>query len=178
MARDVSFLQYMRAHGNTAGPTQRPLSTGAVSAIVAFIPFEIILQLSGARKAIAAGFGISVWTSMVISATVMIVAGLVYAAVFKRAANDRRGGWLFGASFGFFLWTIAPITIWQLLVARPMAVGTAAMGLFGAHVVYGVALGTVFPWIHSVIQSRMNDAAGLTSSDEAVMGPEKEDIKE
>ena len=163
MARDSSFLQYMRAHGNTAGPTQRPLLTGAISGVIAFVPYEAILQLSGARASIAHGFGISMWASLGFNGTVMVVAGLLYAAIFKRAANDFHGGWLFGASFGFLLWMIAPVTLWQLITAQPIAVGEAAMGLFGGHIVYGIALGFVFPWIHFLIQTELrNDGQNET----------------
>src|SRR4051812_22662635 len=115
MAKDVSFMQYMRAHGNTAGPTQRPTATGALSGLIAFVPYEAILRLSGARASIANGFEISEWASSTFNLAVMIIAGVIYGAIFKRAANDRRGGWIFGASYGFLLWTIAPITIWQLV---------------------------------------------------------------
>jgi hypothetical protein len=81
---------------------------------------------------------------------------------------------MFGASFGFLLWMIAPVSLWQLITARPMAVGAAAMGLFGAHVLFGLALGAVFPWIHWLIQSRLNDTGGDTSahrSGESVADP-------
>ncbi|HYJ92362.1 MAG TPA: hypothetical protein VEV84_13710, partial [Pyrinomonadaceae bacterium] len=78
--------------------------------------------------------------------------------VFKRAANDFHGGWLFGASFGFLLWMIAPVALWQLFTGQPIVVGGAAMGLFGAHVLYGIALGLIFPWIHTLIQTKLNEA--------------------
>ena len=155
MAKDISFWQYMRAHGNTAGPTQRPLVTGALSGLIAFGPYEAILRLSGARASIADHLDINIWISSAINLGVMIIAGVIYGAVFKRAANDRSGGWIFGASYGFLLWMIAPISIWQILTSRALAVGTAAIGLFGAHVVYGLVLGFVFPWIHSLIQARL-----------------------
>ena len=157
MANDVSFMQYMRAHGNTAGPTQRPFLVGAITGAIGFVPFEVVLRLSGARAAIASGLGISTTMSAVIGIGIMLVAGILYAAIFKRAANDREGGWLFGASFGFLVWLIAPITLWQLVTSRQIAVGSAAMGLFGAHVLYGLVLGTAFPWIHSLVQSRLDN---------------------
>lgn len=159
MARDVSFLQYMRAHGNVAGPTQRPLLTGAISGLIAFVPYELILDHSGARDAITRGLGLNTWISIGIGAVVMILAGMLYAAIFKRAANDRRGGWLFGASFGFLLWVVTPITSWQLLTSRPLAVGLAAMGLFGGHIVFGIILGLSFPLVHSLTRSKMDKVA-------------------
>ena len=155
MAKDVSFMQYLRAHGNTAGPLQRPFLTGAIGALIAFVPFEIVLRISGARSSIAGAFGRSMWESALISLIIMIVAGIAYAWIFKRAANDCQGGWMFGASFGFLVWLVAPITLWQLISGTAVAVGTAATGLFGAHVVYGLVLGLTFPWIHFLIQSRL-----------------------
>jgi hypothetical protein len=86
----------------------------------------------------------------------MLFAGLIYAAIFKRAANDCKGGWIFGASYGFLLWLIAPITVWQLFSTRRLVLGGAAMGLFGAHILFGLVLGIVFPWIHFLIQSRLD----------------------
>ena len=159
MARDISFLQYMRAHGNTAGPTQRPYLAGAICGVLAFAPYEVLLRFSGGRDSIARGLDINLWESTSINAIIMILAGVVYAAIFKRAANDRRGGWLFGASYGFLLWIIAPISLLQLFNSTPVAVGPAAMGLFGAHVLYGLVLGLIFPWIHFLIQARLNNSS-------------------
>lgn len=157
MTRDVSFMQYLRAHGNTAGPTQRPYLTGAIGGLLAYVPYELMLQFSGAQQAISRGFGIDTRLSLGLSAFIMVAAGVLYAAVFKRAANDSRGGWLFGASFGFLLWMIAPVTLWQLIAAQPIAVGGAAIGLFAGHVLFGIVLGLVFPWIHMLLQSELND---------------------
>ena len=179
MARDSSFLQYMRAHGNTPGPTQRPLLAGAITGLIAFVPYEIVLDISGARSSIVDGFGIDPWLSVGIRVTEMILAGVIYAAIFRRAANDYHGGWLFGASFGFLLWMFAPISLWQLLTGRPIVVGGAAMGLFAANLFYGAALGFVFPWIHSRIQSRLRDSANYkTSPDHDTAVSSDEGIKE
>lgn len=158
MAKDVSFMQYMRAHGNTAGPTQRPFLTGLIGALIAFVPFELILRASKGRGAIADAFGLSLWQSTAIGLVIMVLAGIVYAAIFKRAANDCRGGWVFGASFGFVVWLLTPITLWQLISGHAVVVGTAAMGLFAAHILFGLVLGLVFPWIHFLIQSRLENA--------------------
>jgi hypothetical protein len=117
-----------------------------------------LLRLTDGRELIARDLGINIWESTAINAIIMTLAGIVYAAIFKRAANDRRGGWLFGASYGFLWWIIAPISLLQLFNSRPVAVGTAAMGLFGAHVLYGLVLGLIFPWVHSLIQAKLNNS--------------------
>jgi hypothetical protein len=84
-------------------------------------------------------------TALIVFAALMLMGGMVYAKLFGRAANDRRGGWLFGMSFGFLIWMIGPASFLQLWTAEPMARGVAAMGLFGAHVVHGLVLGMIYP---------------------------------
>ena len=82
----------------------------------------------------------------------MILAGVLYAAIFKRAANDFHGGWLFGASYGFLIWMIAPITLWQLFTGgRSLSEGRH--GALRRQFLYGIALGLAFPWIHGLVQT-------------------------
>ena len=150
-------MQYMRAHGNTPGPTQRPLLTGAISGVLAEIPSALLLYYSGASESVAAAFGVEIWIVFAASGMLKVLAGLLYAAIFKRSANDREGGWLFGAAYGFLLWMIAPLTLWQLITSRPVAVGKAAMGLFGAQVLYGLVLGLIYPRVHSLVQGKLSD---------------------
>jgi hypothetical protein len=159
MARDISFMQYMRAHGNTPGPTQRPLLTGAISGLIATVPYILILYFSDALRSAAQNFGIGVSLATVVGVLLAILAGMIYALIFKRAANDTRGGWLFGISFGFLLWMLGPVGLWQTITSRPVALGTAAMGIFGAQLVYGLALGLVFPRIHFLLQGSLKDVA-------------------
>jgi hypothetical protein len=154
MARDISFLQYMRAHGNTPGPTQRPYLNGAISGFFAAIPSFIVLYLSNALEGIGRTLSASRPVTLVVYAGLMILAGIAYAAIFKRAANDHQGGWIFGISYGFLLWVLGPVTIWQTISNRPVAIGHAAMGLFGAQVIFGLVLGLLFPAVHSFLQAR------------------------
>jgi len=155
MTRDISFLQYMRAHGNTPGPTQRPYLNGAISGLLAAFPAFIVLHFSGAMDSIEKTLSIGMLGSLVVYAGLMILAGVAYAAIFKRAANDHQGGWLFGISYGFLLWVLGPVTIWQTISNRPVATGHAAMGLFGAQVLFGLVLGLLFPAVHSFLQARL-----------------------
>src|SRR5688572_12049102 len=157
MARDISFMQYMRAHGNTPGPTQRPMLTGLVSGALAAGVYIVVLYFSGALESSARSFGVNIWSTVGFAVILAVLAGMIYAVIFKRAANDTRGGWLFGISFGFLLWMLGPVTLWQTLTSRPVATGTAAMGIFGAHLVYGLVLGLVFPRIHFMFQARLED---------------------
>lgn len=158
MASDISFMQYMRAHGNTPGPTQRPLLTGALSGLFAEIPSGLLLYWSGALSSIEKYF---FWDTRLILAAdgaLMIFSGILYAWIFKRAANDCKGGWLFGISFGFLLWMFAPVTLWQIITNQPIAVGHAAMGLFGSRIVFGFFLGLLFPRVHALVQRRLSEA--------------------
>lgn len=149
----------MRAHGNTPGPTHRPYLTGSICGLLAQVPAFLILYFSGAFESLSQGIAIVPWATSAISTVLMVVAGILYAAIFKRAANDFTGGWLFGMSYGFLLWMISPLMLWQLFTSRPVAVGTAAMGMFGTHVVFGLTLGFLFPRVHSRIQKRLNSVS-------------------
>ncbi|MCC6328879.1 MAG: hypothetical protein IT174_10215 [Acidobacteria bacterium] len=155
MAKNISFLQYMQAHGNTPGPTQRPLLTGALGGIIAAIPSAGVLYWSGSLAGAAERAGVTLASAHLGHGLMMVLAGMIYAAIFKRAANDRQGGWLFGAAFGFLVWMFTPVSVWQLFAARPLAVGRAAIGLFAAHILFGLVLGLIYPRIHTIVQSRL-----------------------
>ena len=161
MAKSASFLQYMRAHGNTPGPTQRPRLAGAITGALAEIPALLLLWWSGALHSATQSLSLSIYATLVLHLAIMIVAGVIYGRVFSRAANDPRGGWLFGISFGFLIWMIGPVTILQWWHAGPLALGVAAMGILGAHLVYGLFLGLLFPWIHKLLQCELSELTAV-----------------
>ena len=162
MANSASFIQYMRAHGNTPGPTQRPILSGAVSGLVSEIPAIAILWWSGALESATQSLGLGLWLLLLLHTCATIAGGALYGRVFSRAANDPRGGWLFGISYGFLLWMVGPVTALQLTLGRPLAVGVAAIGILMAHIGYGLALGLMYPWIHKLLQCRLSKAKPLT----------------
>src|SRR5215204_1315344 len=130
-------MQYMRAHGNTPGPTQRPISAGAISAVVATVPAALVLWISGALNSLSDALTIKVQLVLVLYLVSMTVIGGLYGRVFSRAANDWRAGWLFGLSYGFLIWMLGPVTALQLIQHQPVATGVAALGLLGAHLIFG-----------------------------------------
>ena len=154
MKHDVTALQYMRAHGNTPGPTHRPYLTGAISGVFAGAIAIILKYWSGALAAEAFGFGYGLPLAFVVDLMFFAFAGVVYAAVFRRAANDHKGGWLFGSSYGFLIWMLGPVAIWQFATRTPLATGRAAIGLFCAQILYGAILGGLFPYIHQTVQAK------------------------
>ena len=95
MANRASFIQYMRAHGNAPGPTQRPILSGAVSGFISEIPGVAILWWSGALQSGERSLGLRLWLLLLLHACATIVCGALYGRVFSRAANDPRGGWEF-----------------------------------------------------------------------------------
>ena len=151
-------MQYMRAHGNTPGPTQRPLLAGAITGALAEIPSALVLWYSGALDSLTRALGVGAWLVLALHLAATVSAGALYGRVFGRAANDRRGGWLFGISYGFLIWLLGPATVPLLVLSNPLAVGVAAMGMLGAHLVYGLTLGLVFPWIHALLQCELSKA--------------------
>jgi len=145
----------MRAHGQVPGPGERPRLAGALAGAVAGLISLPVLSASGAASGIAAGLGTASWTIQVLYCLAAMLAGVVYATVFGRAANDRRGGWLFGAAYGFLLWMLGPVTLLQALLQRQLVVGTAAMGVLGASLASGLLLGVLFRPIHVLLRQRL-----------------------
>src|SRR5215216_2853309 len=146
----------MRAHGNTPGPTQRPILAGAATGALAEVPAVLMLWWSGALSSATQSLSLSMWITLALHFLIMIVAGAIYGRVFSRAANDPRGGWLFGISYGFLIWMIGPVTILQWTLGQPIALGVAAIGILAAHLIYGLSLGLLFPWIHRFFQYELN----------------------
>src|SRR5687768_12427764 len=98
----------MRAHGYLPGPTQRPASAGLLSGVVALAPSLSFAWYSGALTAAANGMGMRPPIAAGAFAMFAALGGGLYGRIFMRAANDGRGGWLFGIGFGFLLWMLGP----------------------------------------------------------------------
>ena len=146
--------QFMRAHGHLPGPTQRPVVAGVLTGIVAVGPALSLAWCSGALAATAGGIGLSGKLTASVVAALAAVAGALYGRVFMRAANDRRGGWLFGIGFGFLLWMLVPAALVFWARRAPLATGREGQALFAAHLVFGLVLGVAFPRVHTIVQRR------------------------
>jgi hypothetical protein len=151
----------MRAHGYLPGPTQRPVAAGLLSGIVALAPSLSLGWYSGAVAAAANGLGMHPPLGAIAAAALAALAGGLYGRVFMRAANDRRGGWLFGIGFGFLLWMLGPSTVVYWIRHAPLATGWAGQALFASHLLYGLVLGVAFPFVHAIIQRRSSWANNI-----------------
>lgn len=152
-------MRFMRAHGQIPGPGQRPRSVGALAGVLAGIFALPLLQWSGAVASLAEALRVATWIVPVLYVGVALVAGAIYGAVFRRAASDPRGGWLFGISYGFLLWMLGPITLLQTIRSRPLATGVAAMGILGANLLSGLLLGLLFRPLHTLLGDRLRARA-------------------
>src|SRR5215218_1320902 len=152
------MLRMLRAHGLDAGPTQRPLLAGALSGLLADIPVFPLLALFGSLNAFSFAVGASAVTAGLAFGSVMLLGGLLYGALFQRAANDPRGGWLFGMAFGFVLWMLGPVPLLQWLPERPIMIGNPATGLFLGQLLWGLGLGLVFPFVHRRLHRTLDEA--------------------
>ena len=145
---------FIRAHGYLPGPTQRPVAAGLLTGAGAAALALPLMWLTGAVSALARGMGVGGWVCGVVLATLLAAAGALYGRIFMRAANDQRGGWLFGISYGFLLWMLGPVIAVQWFLGRPVLLGGASQGFFAAHLLYGLALGLLFPRLHKLVQFR------------------------
>ena len=150
---------FLSAHGYDPGPTQRPLLAGAISGVVATAPAIAILHAFGSLRVEASILGMSGVMTVVAGWVAMALAGAVYARLFGRAANELRGGWLFGMAFGFALWAAGAVLVLPLLSGGKAPAGEAAIGVFLSLVAWGIALGAVHPFIHHPLHERLDTAA-------------------
>ncbi|MEZ0168197.1 hypothetical protein [Microvirga sp. TS319] len=149
------MLRMLQAHGLDAGPTQRPVLAGAMAGVIAAAPALALLAGFRALDAPARAAGILAGTAALTYAGLMLVGGILYGWLFQRAANDVRGGWLFGLAYGFVLWMLGPIPMLQWLPDQPILRGYPAAGLLLAQLLWGLTLGLVFPPVHRRLHGRL-----------------------
>jgi hypothetical protein len=159
----VSFLS---AHGYDPGPTQRPLLVGALCGVAAAIPAVGILWLFGSILVEARILHLSVTATLAAGFATMAVAGAIYGRAFGRAANDKRGGWLFGMAYAFGLWAAGAVFVLPIASGGDAPAGIAAVGVFVSLLVWGFGLGLLVP----IVQPHLHE--GLeTGSKVAAVGP-------
>ncbi|HEX3422726.1 MAG TPA: hypothetical protein VHS33_04905 [Sphingomicrobium sp.] len=150
---------FLDAHGYDPGPSQRPLLAGAISGILATVPATIVLLLFGSLRVEANILGISWALTLSLGCAAMAIAGAAYARFFGRAANARRGGWLFGMSFSFALWAAGAVLIIPLLSGGLAPADGAAAGVALSMIVWGVAVGILVPFVHRPLHESIESAS-------------------
>jgi hypothetical protein len=89
----------------------------------------------------------------------MAISGAAYARFFGRAANEVRGGWLFGLSFGFALWAAGAVLVLPLLSHGRAPAGAAAAGVALSLIIWGLATGILVPFVHRPLHESIETAA-------------------
>ena len=153
------MASFLAAHGYDPGPTQRPFLAGALSGLLATAPAIALLYAFGSLEAEARILGIGMMATLLAGWPLMALAGAVYARLFGRAANDVRGGWLFGMAFGFVVWAAGAVMVLPIASGGQAPAGIAALGVFLSLVVWGAALGAIHPFVHRPLHRKLEDAA-------------------
>lgn len=146
---------FLLAHGYDPGPTQRPTTAGSLAGLAATLPALPLLHLFGALQAQAQILGLSIAATIGAGAVAMAGAGALYGRIFGRAANDPRGGWLFGMAFGFLLWAAGAVMLLPILSGGRTPAGTTAMAIALSLLCWGTALGGLFPHLHRRVRARI-----------------------
>ena len=158
------MASFLGAHGYDPGPTQRPILAGLISGLLATAPAIALLYAFGSLEVEAQILGLSVAATLAAGALVMAVAGALYSRLFGRAANDPRGGWLFGMAFGFLLWTAGAVLVLPLVSSGKAPAGDAALGLFVSLVAWGAAIGALLPFVHRPLHKSIESESQRTST--------------
>jgi hypothetical protein len=153
------MASFLSAHGLSPGPTQRPVLAGSISGLIATVPALVVLFQSGSIEVEARILGLSVALTMGLGWIVMAAAGAVYARLFGRAANDPRGGWLFGMAFGFALWAGGAALVLSAASGGLAPAGEAAIALFLSLLVWGTTLGLLLPFVHRPLHQGLKPAS-------------------
>jgi hypothetical protein len=150
------MMTFLRAHGMDPGPLQRPVLAGAMTGFFAAAPGLLVFAVFRSLAVVADSI-MQLTRPMTVGVLVaaFTFAGLLSGLTFQRAANDRRGGWLFGMVFGFVLWMAAPIVVLPMISGNVMAAGPAATGFLASFLVWGAVTGALFPHIHRPLQMYM-----------------------
>ena len=150
---------FLDAHGYDPGPSQRPLTAGAISGILATIPAIGVLVLFGSLKVEAGILRLSWPVTLALGWAAMAIAGAAYARFFGRAANAVRGGWLFGMTFSFALWAAGAVLILPVLSHGRAPAGEAAAGIALSMIVWGFAVGVLVPFVHRPLHESIESAS-------------------
>ena len=159
---------FLSAHGHDPGPTQRPVLAGAITGLAGTVPAIPLLGAFGSLAAEARILALSVAATIASGALVMALAGALYGRLFQRAANDRRGGWLFGMAYGFLLWAAGAVMVLPIVSGGAAPGGLPALGILLALLAWGTALGAAFPIVHRLIHVRQDGAPGAAAR---IVGP-------
>ena len=157
---------FLSAHGYDPGPSQRPLLAGAISGVLATVPALPVLFVFDSLEVEAKILGMSTAVTLALGWAAMAVAGGIYARAFGRAANNVRGGWMFGMVAGFALWAGGGVLILPLLSGGHAPAGMPALGLALSLLVWGLAIGILLPFVHRPLHESLE-----TGSRHAEIGP-------
>ncbi len=150
---------FLNAHGYDPGPTQRPLLAGGISGVLGTVPATAMLYAFGSLRVEASILGLSEWVTIASGCVVMAAAGAIYSRLFGRAANDVRGGWLFGMAFGFSLWAAGAVMILPIVSDGETPAGKAAIGVFLSFIAWGFATGVLHPFVHRPLHESLTTGA-------------------
>ena len=158
---------FLSAHGYDPGPSQRPLTAGAIAGLLATAPAVAILLWFGSLKVEAAILRLPTLLTLLCGWAAMAVAGALYARLFGRAANNVRGGWLFGMAFGFALWAGGAVLVLPLASGGRAPAGAAAFGVALSMLAWGLTIGLLLPFVHRPLHESLE-----TGSHHPEVGPD------
>jgi hypothetical protein len=157
------MASFLSIHGYSPGPTQRPLTAGAISGVIATAPAVPILYYFGSLRVESDILHLTTWGTLGLGWLAMAIAGAIYARLFGRAANHVHGGWIFGMGFGFVLWAAGAEMALPLISGGRSPAGPAAMGVALSMLAWGTALGALVPFVHRPLHEGLETAAKSSS---------------
>jgi hypothetical protein len=151
----TEFVHYLQVHGQHAGPTQRPVMAGLLTGLIASLIALGVLYGSDVLPRISERIGVPITSIVIIHIVLATIEGMIYGLLLGRAANAKRTAWLFGITYGYFLWIIGPVMLFELVFSVPIARYDLGIPIIASHLSYGISLGILFPYIHAPLHRRL-----------------------
>ena len=149
---------FLSVHGYDPGPSQRPLLPGHWP-VFSGQSRQCLSSSGSARSGVEAKILHFRRRDLALGWAAMAIAGAVYARMFGRAANNARGGWLFGMVFGFALWAAGAVLFLPLVSGGRAPAGRAALGVALSLLAWGLPTGILVPFVHRPLHESSKRAA-------------------
>jgi uncharacterized membrane protein YagU involved in acid resistance len=146
------FIEADPINREVEGPARRTLQAlgwGALASLAGGLLYSVVMLVTGVLPRVAALVGASApETGFVVHLAISALIGMSFGVLFQYEAPNVGAGIAWGLLYGLTWWFAGWLTLYPILLGRPVAWGTAAAaaalpGLVG-HLIYGAATAFVF----------------------------------
>lgn len=123
------------------------IKAGVIGAIVASIPYGIMMQMMGMMQVLAGMMGShSIIVGWMIHMMIGIIFGILFVVVFGRFVNSSQTAFFTGVGEGVLTWLIGPTIVMPMMFGGAPFSKIDLMSLF-THILFGIVIAFVYYWV-------------------------------